>query len=476
MSGVVEMKYLKHVLKKTAPISACLSDRRGSISVFYALAFIGLIGFAALSIDGSRAHLLRSQLSFAADVASLAISHEANGMTDEELTEMARMYVEANLSPSFLGATAITGENLMVTARKGTAWNTVEVYATAVLTTALLGVVDGDLTVSISADSSAQREGRPGELILVLDRSGSMDARMKEEGLKKHEVLENGVNRLFDYLYGADDTIPGLYVGIIPASGYVNIEPHEEWIGDDNWTDPFGDWLTLQGYTFDPEEDTTKFVNTTAGLQNETWCSGIRDFKDHTWGIDDTPPSEAPIEVYFDFRRGIGGGGHEYSIEIGDCDNERILPLTASRSVLSAKIANFKHRGPQRSDFAVAWGWRAMSPDWRGLWGEPALPRDWGEEDHQKTMIIMISALNNFGPDENADGHLVAQCDALKALGVDIYTVPFDLPPRALWLYEDCASGPDYFYPAGSDQDLTNAFQTISGRISKLKLIPTAGE
>lgn len=465
------MKNLRRVRESLAIVRTCIRDRQGSVSVFYALTFVVLIGFAAISIDGSRAHLLRSQLSFAADIASLAVSHEAPSLTDAELTAAARMYVVANLTPSFLGATAITAENLTVNARVGDLPNTVEVEVIASLNTALLGIIDGRLSVVLTANSVAQRQAKPGEVILVLDATGSMNSKIVPTGLKKIDTMTLAVNDMFDIFYGERETVDDFYVGIVPAKGFVSIKPHDEWVAAEDWVDPFGDWLDTQHIVFRAGKDETDINTNWADLTGETWCAGVRDFETATWGIDDTPPDVAPIELYIDFQRRDNGVGYEFFIQEGDCDNDSVMPLTAARTPLFNKVSSLKPRGPQRSDLAVAWGWREFSPEWRGLWGNPSLPMDYNNDVGDKTMVMMISALNNFGPGEDADGHLVAQCSEMKQNGVIIYTVPWDLPPNALWLYEECASGPSYFYPAATNEELREAFVAIGSKISGLKLI-----
>lgn len=59
-----------------------------------------------------------------------------------------------------------------------------------------------------------------------------------------------------------------------------------------------------------------------------------------------------------------------------------ILPLTASKTLVDAAVGNMGawHRGGTTGNLGLSWGWRTLSPGWRGLWGgaTPAtLPLDY---------------------------------------------------------------------------------------------------
>ncbi len=54
-----------------------------------------------------------------------------------------------------------------------------------------------------------------------------------------------------------------------------------------------------------------------------------------------------------------------------------ITPLIASKTNVLAAIDEMLpwHRGGTMANLGLAWGWRVLSPSWRGLWGG-ATPAD----------------------------------------------------------------------------------------------------
>jgi hypothetical protein len=80
---------------------------------------------------------------------------------------------------------------------------------------------------------------------------------------------------------------------------------------------------------------------------------------------------------------------------------------------------------------------------------------------------------NNCDPD---NGEPYAQsralCDAMKAQGVIVYTVGFQIGSRgnARTLLQYCASSASGFHDAGSGSELSEAFNAIGRDITKLRI------
>lgn len=55
---------------------------------------------------------------------------------------------------------------------------------------------------------------------------------------------------------------------------------------------------------------------------------------------------------------------------------EQILPLTASKATVKAKIDALSTGGTTRIDIGAGWGWRVLSERWQGVWGTAGLPLD----------------------------------------------------------------------------------------------------
>jgi Flp pilus assembly protein TadG len=84
-----------------------------------------------------------------------------------------------------------------------------------------------------------------------------------------------------------------------------------------------------------------------------------------------------------------------------------ITPLAASKSTIIAAIAEMApwHRGGTMANLGLAWGWRVLSPRWRGLWDgdlPDELPLDYNDnlttpinENAMEKVIILLTDGNN---------------------------------------------------------------------------------
>ena len=53
-------------------------------------------------------------------------------------------------------------------------------------------------------------------------------------------------------------------------------------------------------------------------------------------------------------------------------------------------------RGGTTGNLGLAWGWRTLSPSWRGLWGDADLPLDYGTDFMEKVVVLMTDGNNQF--------------------------------------------------------------------------------
>jgi hypothetical protein len=200
-----------------------------------------------------------------------------------------------------------------------------------------------------------------------------------------------------------------------------------------------------------------------------------------------------------------------------------VLPLTAARSTVLARIASLQatFRGGTMANLGLQAGWFTLSPRWRGLWGDPALPNIYNHELIRKVVVMMTDGENqwydwpggapgsgpsgwtdNFDADYTAYGRIrenrlglsgapssawrgatgrAAQeintrmtrlCTAMKAQNILIYTVVFNVsagsPAQAL--YQGCATAPQYYFNSPTQADLRSAFRAIGEQLANLRL------
>jgi hypothetical protein len=152
------------------------------------------------------------------------------------------------------------------------------------------------------------------------------------------------------------------------------------------------------------------------------------------------------------------------------------LPLNTSKSDLVQYVnANLIPDGGTRIDMGLRWGWRAISPDWQGLWGSAETPKP-ADRRLVKSVVLMTDGQNDTGPydevsDSQANANVTTLCTAMKQEGIVIYTVMFSAPASVRPMFSACASKPEYFFETVNATQLRDAFKNIGGLINKPKLV-----
>jgi hypothetical protein len=130
--------------------------------------------------------------------------------------------------------------------------------------------------------------------------------------------------------------------------------------------------------------------------------------------------------------------------------------------------------GYTRIDEGAAWAYRMLSPDWRGLWGDPDLPLDYGTTLMDKAAIIMTDGENNprdGTSTSTANDRLKDACQNMKDNDIIVYTIQYRTSSTSLKnLLTNCATSADYYFYAGDD-DLSAVFNEIANQLSNLRLL-----
>ena len=182
-----------------------------------------------------------------------------------------------------------------------------------------------------------------------------------------------------------------------------------------------------------------------------------------------------------------------------------VLPMVAEESTVLSEINSLSAGGSTMIDLGMAWGYRMLSPKWRGLWGGEmntnSLPLAYHTPLMNKVVILMTDGMNSFSAgnytayqflDSNQlgttntntatttlDTRTKAACDAMKANGIIIYTIGFGTngnnnPSDATSvngpLLQYCASQPSYYFLAPTNAQLQSAFQQIGDSLANLRI------
>ena len=132
-----------------------------------------------------------------------------------------------------------------------------------------------------------------------------------------------------------------------------------------------------------------------------------------------------------------------------------------------------------------------ISPNWSGIWTGTSAPGSYADVAHaageapklRKIAVLMTDGdYNTYRSWKDADAITVSNnakaiCANMKAQGIEIYTVGFDLdnlPPadrtRALDALQSCGTDINHFYNALSAEQLKQSFRDIALQLTTLHL------
>ncbi len=469
-----------------------ISDERGSLIPAVAGGMLVLTGAAGLTVDGARMFYVKDVLQKSLDSAGLAAGH---ALDVDNMEADAREFFEVNIASVDNVASAA---NMTITVSNDNEVITLEADATVSATfMSIFGF--GDITVSASTEIS--RETRGMELVLVMDNTGSM----RHDG--KIDTMKEAATNLIETVYGDDETNTNLWVGVVPYITHVNVGGAQT------------AWLSAAGQTL---------VDT--GFPDTVWTGCVAARADGLDETDDPPAIEAFEPFYWqdtDYsyvdRRGRtryidnnwidDDNGNEVTIvEANDRSaalgpnkgcGEQITPLVAEKTKILDAIDDMApwSFGGTATPMGLAWGWRVLSPRWRGLWleSEPELPVDHDTPFMDKVIVVLTDGKNEFisadavlgGSDYTSYGRISDMghgsvydarddlddrfdriCANIKSDSVIIYSITFGTTPDGAvqTAFENCATNPSFYFHAPTAASLESAFETIGRQLSNLRL------
>lgn len=459
-----------------------LRDTRGNVAFTLGLTLLPLIGAMGLATDSSLALMVRNQLSESLDTAGLAAGRAIftpNAEVD------AQSFFQANFPQDFLDST-VTAFDVQV----GPDQEFVTLTATASMPTRFMRIW-GKETMTVQARTVVHRANRGMELALVMDNTGSMRSGGKMDAMKA------AAHKMIDNIYGDVEEHVNLWVSLVPYTATVNMGNN-----NDDWLDP-GDQY------FDADDP----------FAPSAW-KGCVEARIAPLDQTDSPPAVAPFTSYL-YEEDVDNDWTPLK-EANSYQNSGtgpnlgcgppILPLTATKSVVHAAISEMLpwHRGGTTGNLGLVWGWRTISPQWRGLWEaatDPVnLPLDYNTDNMDKVVVILTDGQNQFydwkshspnngngpfGSDYTAYGRLHqfgfpslnsarieidqrfgAICQSMKQQDIEIFTITFGGSPNTSTqnLYRNCATTPAHYFHAPNNATLDEHFEEIVTELSKLRI------
>jgi Flp pilus assembly protein TadG len=382
------------------------ADRRGNVTLIFALSIIPLVGAVAVAVDYSRGNSARTAMQAVLDATTLMISKEALDLTTQVQTK-AKTYFNSQFTRTDVRGLKLSFQ--LVT--NGPGDFTVIGEATAKMDTAMSGVL-GFRKMDLRATSQVRWGFKGLELALALDNTGSMAAKNKMVELKA------AVKMLFATLK-KNSKVPGdTKIAVIPFSTVVNV-------GTENAD---ASWLSYD-----------------SKITKANWQGCVAD-RDQPNDVKDTAPGSAST-----------------NFPVADCGSlAKTLPLTGDWTALESMVDSMTPSGMTNVTIGMAWGWHALTA------GEPFTQAGSVRPDVDKVMILLTDGLNTANRFTNNPSQIDARtamvCDNIKKAKIKLYTVR--VIEGNLALLQGCASASNMFYDVQVASQLKDVFTSIAASLS----------
>lgn len=436
------------------------SDERGSVAIIFGLSIFVLFAMIGLAVDYARFVNARSQTIAATDAAVLAGARalQSNGGDQTAAVKVAETYYQQGVKNRIKVVPQSDNINFVVT-DNGTAMTTTGnalistpfmhlafgLAGTQSKTLPLLRANGSDYSKAVLAVGGNGQQSL--EVSLMLDITGSM-------GGQKLTDMKDAATDLVNIVVWADQSEYTSKIAIIPFSQDVRL--------------PSASYKAATGYS----PSTTRPCVVERKVSNGNYT-------------DDAPASGQYVMMHH-------SSNTSSSPTCTLASSAELVPLTSNKTTLLNKISGLSAGGSTAGHVGTAWAWYTLSPNWNSLWGSSSQAAAYGTDKLKKIAVLMTDGEYNTqytskGVDDGsnsltycpnaangvcASAQAAAQCTAMKAKGIEIYTVGFQLGGSqiATNTLKNCATDANHFYNSSTGDALKAAFRDIALKISTLYL------
>ncbi len=231
----------------------------------------------------------------------------------------------------------------------------------------------------------------------------------------------------------------------------------------------------------------------TAGCEFYEFTSAANTLQTHR--INTCVSERTGTQAYTDAAASGAPLGRVYAPSGNPCPAVQVTPLTSNKTALGAQIALLDDGGSTAGQIGIAWGWYMLSPNFASLWPTANRPAAYATPQTLKVAVIMTDGAFNTGyckgvsakdtgygsssdrincnaTNGSAFTQAAQLCAAMKARGVVIYTVGFDISPNSdeASFMRACANDSAHAQIAATGTALRTAFRQIGDSIGQLRL------
>lgn len=195
--------------------------------------------------------------------------------------------------------------------------------------------------------------------------------------------------------------------------------------------------------------------------------------------------------------------GRAYLASSNSCPTAAYAPLSNTLSTIERQIDSYAAKGSTAGQVGIEMAWYSISPTFGDVFPVASRPNAFDTSRTVKAVVLMTDGEFNTpfcqgviakdagtgsGDAEthincdatNGDGFAqsVQICQAMRAQGIVVYTVGFNLGTgrgragidTAYEVMETCATSSEHFFPAATGTDLKEAFKSIGRDITRLRI------
>ncbi len=451
-------------------LSRFTRDKSGNVAMLFGLMAMSMMIIVGSAIDLGRWLHARSITVAALDSAVLAAGRMLQVNALDETAALAaadRFYKDNTAQRPQLASDTIefvtTEGGTAITAQGAAFLETTFIKLAGINQLPLLKLSGSEYSKAVLAVGGNAEESV--EISMMLDVSGSMGAGTKFQDMKL------AAKDLINIVVYANQGEYYSKVGIVPFSSYVR--PPASMLSAVRGSGTFGVQLPLMLNGLNLTHRATPCVSERVGTQKYT----------------DVVPA---VGQYL-----LPSYWNSSTCEMSA--SSEIVPLSNDKDSLLSRIDGLTMSGSTAGHLGTAWAWYLLSPNWAPVMPAGSAAGAYGNDKIKKIAILMTDGEYNTQycsstifrgvRDKNSNGtssqrgnctaangksadQAKALCAGMKAKGITVYTIGFDIGSNASAVntLSSCATDPTKFYNAASGEQLRQAFRDIAVKISNLYL------
>lgn len=429
-------------------VNSFLAARDGNFAVMTAAVSAALVLAAGFALNIGQVTMTRSNLLNALDAAVTSTARDitTGRLAPDKARETVEAFLFANGGTGFADTNNITLDSLTADRAART------LRAVASVNIELAFPVFGTAsTRKISVESAAVYSDKKIEVAMMLDVTGSMAGR-------KLTDLKNAARNAVETLLASNsETNPRVRVALVPYATAVNTGVLSNTVHVERR--PTGG---------EPPRLDAPFAAAAGG-----GFDGCATERKGSLQFTDASPYDAMVNR---------------DVRLSYCPSDALRPLTTDLDELNRSIRRFRASGYTAGHIGIQWSWYLLSPNWAPVLPAAAKPADHNPGKVSKYAILMTdgefnTAYAGVGRSETPDGAQTRRssnyakrlCDAMKADGIEIFTIGFMLNEAAAKdVMRDCATEGGrtvrHYFETSTGAELDAAFQEIAANIERLAL------